>query len=115
VIKIVTGDEVTKNGVYVITKGFTGTININAQNVKLTQENSSTALENVSIIGPSGGNANLWIENLNIRNTEDKSVIRFQGANNILSVKGTNYLSVRISSTGNTAFSAATTNSAGGL
>ena len=84
---------ITSDGVYTIQSGFSGTINVNAKNVKITQEDSSTALSNVSIIGASGGNANLWIENLNVTNTENKNIIKFgSGGENNLTVKGTNEL-----------------------
>ena len=81
---------ISQDGIYFLADGYTGTITVEAQNVKLMQQTPATQLENVSIIGPSGGNANLWIEDLNIKNTQNKNIIKFQGADNYLSVKGTN-------------------------
>ena len=111
-IEIVTGNEVTSDGVYVITEGFTGTINIGAANVKLTQADSTTALENVLINYLSSAfDANLWIEDLNIKNTANQSIIKFAGTyngNNVLTVKGNNTLIVE--SDGNTQFTSATVN-----
>lgn len=92
-ILIYAGDyTITEDGVYSLADGYTGNITVDTQNVKLTQETPATQLSNVSIVTASGGNANLWIEDLNIANTEDKNVIKFQGANNYLTVKGTNTL-----------------------
>ena len=85
---------INSDGVYVLANGYTGNITVNAQNVKITQEDSTTVLNNVSILGPSGGNANMWIEDLNIKNTIDKNVIKFRDTNNFLSVKGDNVLGV---------------------
>lgn len=88
-----TNFTITSDGVYEIAVGFTGKINVNAKNVKITQANPSTTLNNVEIIGPSGGNANLWIENLNITtDTANSSIITFQGADNVLTVRGDNTL-----------------------
>lgn len=42
------------------------------------------------MVRPGEGNANLWIENLNIRNTQDKNFIQFRGSDNTLNFKGTN-------------------------
>lgn len=116
-IEIITGDEVTNDGVYIITENFTGTINIQAQNVKLTQANSSTPLENVFInCSSTVEDANLWIEDLNIVNTQNQNVIRFQGSyngNNVLTVKGNNTL--KVESDGTTQFTYATINVGNGL
>ena len=83
---------ISSDGVYKIASGYTGTITIanGAQNVKITQADPGTALNEVYIEGAPSGNANLWIENLNIKNTQDKSAIKFSGANNFLTTKGTN-------------------------
>lgn len=83
---------ITEDGVYSLADGYTGTVTVNAQNVKLTQETPATQLSNVSIVTRAEGNSNLWIEGLNIANTEDKSIIKFQGADNYLTVKGTNII-----------------------
>ena len=45
-----TNYTITSDGVYSIQAGFTGTITVNAQNVKITQANSSTALNEVQIV-----------------------------------------------------------------
>lgn len=112
-IEIINGDEVTQDGVYIIKKGFTGTITIGAENVKLKQEDPTTALENVLINYQSTSfNANLWIEDLNIKNTTNQSVINFKGTawqpNNVLTVCGNNTL--KIESDGTTQFTYATIN-----
>ena len=90
------GNITISDGVYEIAQGYTGTITIanNAQNVKIKQANPSVELNEVFIEGPASGNANLWIEDLNIKNMTDKNIIKFQGANNILTLKGTNNLTM---------------------
>ena len=94
-ILIEIGDyTISEDGYYKLAEGYTGNITISAKNVRLTQADPETALQNVSIIGNSGGNQNLWIEDLNIENTEDKNVIKFQGADNHLTVKGSNTFSI---------------------
>ena len=84
---------ITEDGVYSLADGYTGNITVNAQNVKLTQQTPATHLENVSIVTRAEGNSNLWIEDLNIVNTENLPIVRFKGSNNYLTVKGTNFLS----------------------
>lgn len=59
--------DIDSDGFYVLPKGFTGTVSVNAQNVKITQEDPTTALKNVTILGRSEGNLNLWIDTLNIK------------------------------------------------
>ena len=84
--------DVTEDGIYVIDADFHGTINISdsAQNVTFRRANNSAPLQDVSIVAPSGGNANVWIENMAVNNNVDKSFIKFQGSGNVLTVKGTN-------------------------
>jgi len=96
---IYAGDYKIKNdGIYMLVKGYTGTVTMNAKNVYLTQANPGTALNNAYIVGPSGGKANLWIEGLNIHNpasstgSYDKNIIQFQGSGNYLTAKGNNTL-----------------------
>ena len=87
-VKISSEDfTISGDGFYILPKGFTGTVNINAQNVKITQEDPTTPLNNVTILGPAEGNLNLWIDTLNITNTDNKSIIKFNGSNNILPIK----------------------------
>ena len=85
-----TNFTISSDGVYEIAAGFTGTINVNATNVKITQANPSNILNDVQIVGPIGGNANLWIENLNITQSANVSTISFFGNNNVLTVCGNN-------------------------
>ena len=87
---------ISSAGVYTIPSGFTGTITIaddvsgSVKGVKLVQANPSVPLTNTYIVGPSVGNANLWLENVNIQNTGDQSTIQFQGSGNVLNIKGDN-------------------------
>ena len=77
---------VETGGIYEIDSNFTGTIQVNTTDaVKFV----SSTLQDVTILGPSG-NANITIENMNIRNTNGESFIRFQGAGNVLTISGTN-------------------------
>ena len=86
--------SIETDGVYTLSKGYSGIVEVNAQNVKITQENSSTPLKDVSIFSSSKGYANLWIENLNIENSMNHrdSVIKFYGEGNTLSFKGNNFI-----------------------
>ncbi len=92
---IPSGDyTVATEGVFELPPGYTGTITIASglKNVKLRQQNSAP-LSGVYIKGPASGNANLWIENLNISNSRDESIIEFSGSDNYLSISGSNTLS----------------------
>ena len=63
------------------------------KNVKFSQSNPSTAVADVTINAPSGGNANIWLENVNIsHNTtmNNTNFIKFNGSGNVLNIKGTN-------------------------
>ena len=86
-----TSGNITTAGVYTIPTGFSGTITIadGLVGVKL-QGLPSTTYSDIYIEGPAGGNANLWLENVNITNSQDKSAIKFSGSNNVLSIKGDN-------------------------
>ncbi len=92
---IPSGDyTVATEGVFELPPGYTGTITIASglKNVKLRQQ-TSAPLSGVYIKGPASGNANLWIENLNISNARDGSIIEFFGTDNFLSTIGSNTLS----------------------
>ena len=86
---------ITAAGVYVLGANYTGDISIadGLVGVKIKQA-TPAQLNNVHIIGPASGNANLWIEGLNIKNVNnvDQSWIRFSGSDNVLSIKGNNKL-----------------------
>lgn len=86
--------EITGDGEYEIPAGFTGKIAVNAANVKIKQADPSTPLVGVTIVGPSPGSANLWIENLNIESPSDAPAIQFQGSDNVLSFRGTNTIKI---------------------
>ena len=95
---ISSGDHtITEDGVYSLANGYSGTITINAQNVKLTQENFANQLDNVSIVA--SGGSNLWIEDLKIANSSNQNVIQFQGSGNYLTVKGMNVVNQNASAT----------------
>ena len=85
--------EIHYDGIYTISKDYSGTIKIaaGAKNVTITQEDPTNELEEVYIVGNRSG-TNLTIENLNIRNVQNKNYIQFRGENNYLTVKGDNYL-----------------------
>ena len=88
-------ERILNDGCYIIPTGFTGTINISAQNVKLIQADRTTPLNDVYIVTSTNGNTNLWIENLNIQHTTNStsSFIKFQGSNNVLTLKNNNIFS----------------------
>ena len=86
--------SIETDGVYTLSRGYSGIVEVSAQNVKITQENPSTPLKDVSIFGSKEGHANLWIENLNVENSINHrdSVIKFYGEGNVLSFKGNNFI-----------------------
>lgn len=88
------GDKtIHEDGVYFIDEYFSGTITFadTAKNVKLTADPSSY-MTDVNIVGASSGGMNLWIENLNIENSDDVSIIKFNGSGNVLTIRGENSL-----------------------
>ncbi|SFT56870.1 flagellin [Selenomonas sp. GACV-9] len=92
---IASGDyTISAGGVYQLADGYTGTVSISAEaaasGVRFTQQTAAMALNNVTI-NVSGDNAKLWIENLNITNTEG-NVIQFTGENNQLTLLGSSTL-----------------------
>jgi len=91
-VQTLSGTTISADGVYVLPVGFTGTINVasGANNIEIRQADPSTPLQNVYIVGPTGGGANIWINGLNIHNTPDGSIIKFSGSNNHLTVVGNN-------------------------
>lgn len=86
--------SIEADGVYTLAKGYSGIVEVSAQNVKIMQENPSTPLKDVSIFGSQKGHANLWIENLNVENSANHrdSVIKFHGEGNVFSFKGNNFI-----------------------
>ena len=108
-IPLTAGDWNIKNsGVYMLKSGFTGNLFIDDNlapdangvvGVKFVQE-TSAELNDVFITGPENGGANLWIEDLNIRNSKSKNFVNFQGADNYLNFKGTNNI-YKVGSTSN--------------
>ncbi|MBR1398045.1 MAG: hypothetical protein IJ563_11025 [Selenomonadaceae bacterium] len=102
VVKTITTEDynITSNGVYTILPSseiseFRINITDGVKNVKFTQSDSSTT-PYVHIKGPSSGNFNLWLENVNwnspiARNGyDDYSTIKFQSENNTLNIRGNN-------------------------
>ena len=84
--------EVTQSGVYALdSEASKITIANGVHDVKFVQTSGAT-LTNIHITGPSDGNANLWIEDLTLTNSDKTSFIKFQGANNTMNFKGTNTL-----------------------
>ena len=70
---------------------ITGTVNVTAgQNIEIRQADPSTPLQDVYINGPKDGNANIWINGLNIENLQDASIIKFYETGNHLTIMGDN-------------------------
>lgn len=66
---------------------ITGTVNVTAgQNIEIRQADPSTPLQDVYINGPKDGNANIWINGLNIENLQDASIIKFYETGNHLTI-----------------------------
>ena len=95
---VISGDyTITRDGVYTIASGTNGAnINITSgiHNVKFVSQNAGDVAQNIHITGPADGNANVWIENLKIRNSDSANIIEFQGTNNTLNIKGNNYFDI---------------------
>lgn len=91
-VQSISGNTITSDGVYIIPSGFSGTIQVanGVQNIEIRQQDPRAELRDVYIVGPSGGGANIWINNLNINNSLDGSIIKFQGSNNYLTIVGNN-------------------------
>lgn len=56
--------------------------------MEIRQANSGKTLNEVYIDGPADGNANIWLDGLNIKNNQQDSFLRFHGSDNVLSIKG---------------------------
>ncbi|MBR1580836.1 MAG: hypothetical protein IJ668_10160 [Selenomonadaceae bacterium] len=87
------GYTISVDGVYQFAEGFSGTVKIEstAKNVRIIGAGSQ--LSNVYIDASAVTDANLWIEDLNIRSTVNANVIKFgSSTNNYLTVKGENTL-----------------------
>ena len=86
--------SISMDGVYTLPVGFTGTVYVTAgQNIELRQADPATPLHDVYIVGPAAGDANIWIDGLNVVNEQDGSIIKFQGNNNHLTILGNNIIS----------------------
>lgn len=81
--------NITSDGVFNLPSDFSGTINVGAKNVKIVGNGTNSN----TLINVTASSANLWIENLNISNSDDLSAIKFSGSGNVLTVSGTNNLS----------------------
>lgn len=85
---------ISQGGVYELTDNSHNiTINSGVHDVKFVQAAGAT-LTNVHITGPLDGNANLWIEDLSVTNSDNSSFIAFQGASNVFNFKGTNNIKI---------------------
>ena len=118
VIPVKSNYTITNNGAYMIPEDYTGELHITAKNVKLVRQNNTKPLYDVFIDTSASGNTNLWLEDLDLRyrvlslptetNAEgytlpyvfDKSFIKFQGENNVLTLKNENRISIGESGVG---------------
>ena len=85
--------RIKSDGVFILKKGVNNvTIPVadGVKNIKIKQEDPTEKLQGIYIVGPSDGGANIWIEDLNIENQADGSIIKFSGTDNFLTVKGKN-------------------------
>ena len=91
-VQTISGSSITTDGIYILPSGFTGTVTVSssAKNVEIRQANPNEVLHDVYINGPAGGNANIWINGLNVENQPDGSIIKFQGSDNYLTLVGNN-------------------------
>ena len=109
VIPVKSNYTITNNGAYMIPEDYTGELHITAKNVKLVRQNNAKPLYDVYIDTSASGNTNLWLEDLDLRYIQkvptdsegnplpyvfDQSFIKFQGNNNVLSIKGNNKITI---------------------
>lgn len=107
IITVTSDFTIDVDGAYMIPENYTGKLHIEAKNVKLVRQNKSKPLYDVYIDTPSTGNMNLWLEDMDLIYTHNgatpaydsegnpcyvfnNSLIKFQGNNNILTIKGSN-------------------------
>ncbi|MBR3721602.1 MAG: flagellin [Selenomonadaceae bacterium] len=118
VITATSNYTISSDGAYMIPENYTGDLHITARNVKLVRQNPAKPLYDVFIDTSSAGNTNLWLEDLDLRYrvlslpTEtddegytipyvfDQSFIKFQGENNVLTLKNENRISIGESGVG---------------
>ena len=118
VITATSNYTIDSDGAYMIPENYTGDLHITAKNVKLVRQNNAKPLYDVYIDTSSAGNTNLWLEDLELRYrvlslpTEtddegytipyvfDQSFIKFQGENNVLTLKNENRISIGESGAG---------------
>lgn len=80
---------VTENGVYEFAPDYTGTLSISAQSVEIMGPSNGTTLNEVYLID--NGVDDLYLKNVNIINSEDKSTVAFDSSSlNTLHLLGTN-------------------------
>ena len=77
---------ITQDGVYDLA-GYSGTLTISAANVKLTNSKGGTLNE---VYIEDSGLQKLWLDGINITNSQDKSAIAFSASGNALCLKGSN-------------------------
>lgn len=88
---------INADGVYIMSKGYEGHITINAQNVKIMQEDPDELIRKTSL-ECTNSESNLWLENVSIVNTSyiapsnpyavDRNLLKFNGEGNTLNIKG---------------------------
>lgn len=92
-IKITSGNyTISQSGVYrLVDNSCNITIASGVHDVKFV---GGWRRDNIHITGPADGNANIWIEGLDINNKDNSSFIKFQGTNNTLNIKGNNEIDI---------------------
>ena len=84
--QIARGDyEITTGGVYELAADYSGTLTVSAPDVILR---GTAAMQEVYIVD--NGAENLYLRNINITNSQDRSAIAFSGSNNTLYLLGNN-------------------------
>jgi len=85
---IANGDvTISVNGIYTIPTGYSGTITVTSHNVELKQQGAG---EVAAKIVCAEEHTALWINTLNIKNTDGKSLLTFTGKANSLQLMGNN-------------------------
>ena len=79
---------ISVNGIYTIPAGYSGTITVTSHNVELKQQGTS---EVTAKLVCAEEHTALWLDGLNLNNTDGKSLVSFTGTNNVLQLMGDNH------------------------
>lgn len=80
---------IAQTGIYTIPDGYSGTITVTSNNVELKQQGTSAVAAKIVC---SNEHTALWLNAVNMNNTDGSTMISFTGSNNSLHLMGSNTL-----------------------